>query len=157
MREIKIGFGFDSHPLRKKRKLIIGGIEIPFKYGLFGHSDADILFHALADALLSAIGDYDIGYYFPPTDKKLKGISSTFILKEVNKKIKKDGYQVKNISAVIVINKPRLLPYLPQMKKNISEILKIKEKAIGISFKTWEGFLNNKVAACFCTVLLEKR
>jgi len=155
--KIKIGFGFDSHPLRKKRKLIIGGVEIPFKYGLFGHSDADILFHALADALLSALGDYDIGYYFPPTDKELKGISSSFILKEVNKKIKKNGYQLKSVSAVIVIDKPKLLPYLSQMKKNISELLKIKKEAIGLSCKTWEGFLNNKVAACFCTVLLEKK
>ncbi len=155
--KIRIGFGFDSHPLRKKRRLIIGGVEIPFQYGLSGHSDADILFHALADAILSALGDYDIGYYFPPTNKEIKGLSSSFILKEIYQKLKKAGYQVKNIAAVIIIDKPKLLPYLSQMKKNISEILKIKKEAIGISCKTFEGFNNNKTASCFCTVLLEKR
>lgn len=157
MKDIKIGLGFDSHPLRKKRKLIIGGVEIPYNYGLYGHSDADLLFHTLSDALLGAVGDYDIGYYFPDTDKKIKGISSSIILKEVYKKIKKKGYRIKNVDAIIIIDKPKIFPYLSKMKENISKILNIKIENIGIKTKTFEGFNFKNVASCFCAVLIEKR
>ncbi|MEO0105667.1 MAG: 2-C-methyl-D-erythritol 2,4-cyclodiphosphate synthase [candidate division WOR-3 bacterium] len=156
MKEIRIGLGFDSHPLRKKRKLIIGGVEIPFAYGLSGHSDADILFHSLSDALLGSIGEYDIGYYFPDTNEKIKGISSSIILKEVYKKVKKKGYKIRNIDAVIIIDKPKIMPYISQMKENISKLLEIKKENIGIKAKTWEGFNFKRLATCFCTVLIEK-
>lgn len=157
MKEIKVGLGFDSHPLKRKRKLIIGGVEIPSFYGLFGHSDADLLFHALSDALLGAIGEYDIGYFFPDTEKKIKGISSSIILKEVYEKIKKKGYKIKNIDAVIILEKPKILPYISQMKENISKILNVKKENIGIKTKSWEGFSFKNVASCLCCVLIEKR
>ncbi|MCS7250426.1 MAG: 2-C-methyl-D-erythritol 2,4-cyclodiphosphate synthase [candidate division WOR-3 bacterium] len=157
MKELKIGLGFDSHPLRRKRKLIIGGVEIPSNYGLFGHSDADLLFHALSDALLGSIGEYDIGYYFPNTNEKIKGISSSIILKEVYKKVKKKGYKVKNVDAIIMIDKPKIIPYISKMKENISKLLKVKKENIGIKAKTFEGFNFKNVASCFCCVLIEKK
>ncbi len=156
MKEIRIGLGFDSHPLRKKRKLIIGGVKIPFSYGLSGHSDADILFHALSDALLGSIGEYDIGYYFPGTDEKIKGLSSSIILKEVYKKVKKKGYKIRNIDAVIIIDRPKIMPYISKMKENILKILNVNKENIGIKAKTWEGFNFKDVVSCFCVVLIEK-
>ncbi len=156
MKEIKIGLGFDSHPLKRRRRLIIGGVEIPFSYGLFGHSDADILFHSLSDALLGSIGEYDIGYYFPDNNEKIKGLSSSIILKEVYQKVKKRGYKIKNIDVIIIIDKPKIMPYISEMKKNISKILNVKRRNIGIKVKTWEGFNFKKVASCFSVVLIEK-
>lgn len=156
MKEIKVGLGFDSHPLRKKRKLIIGGVEIPSSYGLFGHSDADILFHSLSDALLGSIGEYDIGYYFPDTNEKIKGLSSSIILKEVYQKVKKKGYKIRNIDVIIIIDKPKIISYISKMKENISKILNVKRENIGIKVKTWEGFNFKTVAGCFSVVLIER-
>ncbi|MCX7785824.1 MAG: 2-C-methyl-D-erythritol 2,4-cyclodiphosphate synthase [candidate division WOR-3 bacterium] len=135
----RIGFGFDSHPLRKNRKLIIGGVEIPFSYGLFGHSDADVLCHSIGDALLGAVGLNDIGCYFPDTDPKLRGISSLKILAQIMKLIEKNRYRIINVDSVVICQKPKLNPYFEQMKMKLAEVLKVDKSAIGIKAKTTEG------------------
>ncbi len=135
----KFGTGFDCHKLVKDRKLILGGIEIPHTKGLLGHSDADVLIHALMDAMLSACALRDIGYYFPDTDYKYKDISSVKLLKEVIKLLKEKGYRVESVSAVIMAEKPKLLNHIPKIKQNICKLLKLSEDDVGISATTLEG------------------
>lgn len=119
-----VGTGYDVHCLTEGRKLILGGVEIPYERGLLGHSDADVLLHAVCDAILGAAGEGDIGKHFPDTDEKYRGIKSTVLLENVNELINKKGFCVVNVSAVIVAQKPKLLPYIEQMNENIAGILK---------------------------------
>lgn len=136
---LRIGFGFDAHKLVKNRKLILGGVAIPYSKGLLGHSDADVLSHSIADALLGAAGFNDIGYYFPDTDKKLKGISSLKILSKILLMISKADYKIVNIDSVIVCREPKLNPYFPMMKEKLSKTLKINKSQITLKAKTTEG------------------
>ena len=135
---MRVGIGYDIHRLVKGRKLIIGGVEIPFEKGLLGHSDADVLVHSICDALLGAMGLGDIGQHFPDTDEKYKGISSMKLLKEVMEKIKKEKFKIVNIDANIIAEKPRLLPYIEEMKKNLKKILG-KDVSVNIKARTNEG------------------
>ncbi|QUH25413.1 2-C-methyl-D-erythritol 2,4-cyclodiphosphate synthase [Serpentinicella alkaliphila] len=136
---MRVGIGYDVHKLVDGRKLIIGGITIPFEKGLLGHSDADVLVHAIMDAMLGAAALGDIGKHFPDTDMEYKGVDSMELLKEVNEKILNKGYKVNNIDAVIIAQKPKMAPYIEQMVERISEVIGIERQWINIKATTTEG------------------
>lgn len=144
--KFRIGHGYDVHKLVENRKLIIGGVDIPYEKGLLGHSDADVLSHAIADSLLGAAGKRDIGYYFPDTDPSYLGISSLTLLTEVWKLLEKDGYQISNIDSTIIAQVPKLSPYIEDMKNNIASALHISADAVNIKATTEEklGFTGRK-------------
>ncbi|SKC87841.1 2-C-methyl-D-erythritol 2,4-cyclodiphosphate synthase [Maledivibacter halophilus] len=136
---MRVGIGYDVHKLVKDRKLIIGGVDIPYEKGLLGHSDADVLLHAIKDAMLGAVALGDIGKHFPDTDEKYKGISSIKLLAKVNNKLKEKGYKVNNIDAVIIAQKPKMAPHIEEMRRNISEALSINIDCINVKATTTEG------------------
>ena len=135
----RIGLGYDIHPLVRGRRLILGGVEIPFVKGLKGHSDADVLVHAICDALLGAMGKDDIGRHFPNTDKRFKNISSLKLLEKVYAMACKKNYNIDNIDSVIILEKPRISAYKLKMIKNISQTLGIDKSKINIKATTQEG------------------
>ena len=132
----KIGFGFDAHRFSKDTKLIIGGVEIPFEYGLKGHSDADVLSHAICDALLGALGEGDIGSHFPDSDPKYKSISSLVFLEETMTLLNERGFEIENLDSVIVCEKPKIAPHIKQIKETLSQVLGISVKSLGIKATT---------------------
>jgi 2-C-methyl-D-erythritol 2,4-cyclodiphosphate synthase len=132
----KIGYGFDAHRFSKDSKLIVGGVEIPFELGLKGHSDADVLSHALCDALLGALGEGDIGSYFPDSDPKYKGMSSLVFLKETVKLLNENGFEIENLDSVIVCEKPNIAPHIEQIKETLSQVLGVSAKSLGIKATT---------------------
>ena len=136
---MKVGIGYDVHRLVKGRRLVLGGIEILFEKGLSGHSDADVLTHSICDAILGALGKGDIGRHFPNSDPKYKDISSLILLEKVCEIMTKANFTVNNLDSVIVAQKPHLLPYIEEMKKNISRVLKISPEVINIKATTNEG------------------
>lgn len=136
---MRVGLGYDVHKLVENRKLILGGVEIPYGKGLLGHSDADVLLHAIMDSLLGACALGDIGKHFPDTDNNFKGISSIALLKETGRLILKAGYKVNNIDATIIAQKPKMLPYIENMRENISKALNIDIDNINIKATTEEG------------------
>lgn len=136
---MRVGIGYDVHKLTEGRKLILGGVEIPHTVGLLGHSDADVLLHAIADALLGAAALGDIGKHFPDTDDRYKGISSIKLLICVGERIEKEGYLIENIDATIIAQKPKLRPYIGQMEQNIADALKIERNQVNIKATTEEG------------------
>lgn len=136
---MRIGYGYDVHPLGPDRKLILGGIEVPHTKGLLGHSDSDVLVHAVCDALLGAMGEGDLGQHYPSSDPKYKGISSLKLLEDVMAKLKVKGYRVGNIDTVIVAQAPRLGPHLPAMQKKIAETAGINPDLVNVKVKSGEG------------------
>lgn len=136
---MRIGMGYDVHKLVENRKLIIGGVEIPFEKGLLGHSDADVLLHAIMDSLLGACALGDIGRHFPDTDIKYKGISSINLLEETGRIIFENGYSINNIDATIIAQKPKMSPHIERMRKNIAKALNIDINQINIKATTEEG------------------
>ncbi len=136
---MRIGTGYDVHRLTAGRKLVIGGVEIPADKGLLGHSDADVLLHAVCDALLGAAGLGDIGKHFPDSDAKFKGISSLLLLEEVRRLIEKAGFRVNNIDSTIVAEKPRMAPHIPAMVSNIARATRVDDSAINVKATTSEG------------------
>ncbi len=136
---MRIGMGYDVHRLVENRKLILGGVEIPFEKGLLGHSDADVLLHAIMDSLLGACALGDIGKHFPDTDNKYKGISSIRLLEETGKLIFDKGYSINNIDATIIAQKPKMLPHIETMRSNIAAALNIDIDQINIKATTEEG------------------
>lgn len=136
---IRIGYGYDVHPLGPDRKLILGGVEIPHTKGLLGHSDSDVLVHAVCDALLGAMGEGDLGRHYPSSDSKYKGISSLKLLEDVMAKLKAKGYRVGNIDTVIVAQAPRLGPYLSAMQKSMAETAGIDPDQVNVKVKSGEG------------------
>lgn len=136
---MRVGLGYDVHRLVENRKLILGGVEIPFEKGLLGHSDADVLLHAIMDSLLGACALGDIGKHFPDTDNSFKGISSILLLKETGKLIEKAGYRINNIDATIIAQKPKMMPHIEQMRENISNALDIDINKINVKATTEEG------------------
>ncbi|MDU4938670.1 MAG: 2-C-methyl-D-erythritol 2,4-cyclodiphosphate synthase [Clostridium sp.] len=136
---MRIGLGYDVHKLVTDRKLILGGVEIPYEYGLLGHSDADVLLHAIMDSLLGASALGDIGKHFPDTDPKYKGISSIALLKEVGKLLYENGYKISNIDSTIIAQKPKMAPHIPLMRKNIANALNIDVDQINVKATTEEG------------------
>ncbi len=136
---MRVGMGYDVHRLAEDRKLIIGGVEIPHDLGLLGHSDADVLVHAVMDALLGAAGLGDIGKHFPDTDDRYKGISSIILLEKVSELLEKEMYVISNIDATIIAQKPKMRPYIDDMEKNIADALKIDISRVNIKATTEEG------------------
>ena len=136
---MRIGQGYDVHCLVEGRKLILGGVEIPYEKGLLGHSDADVLLHAVMDALLGAAALGDIGQHFPDSDERYKGISSVELLKEVGKILQENGYLIENIDSTVIAQRPKLLPYRPQMAKNIADALGIEPAQVSVKATTEEG------------------
>ncbi len=156
----KVGMGYDIHCLKECRRLVLGGVPIPFDKGLEGHSDADVLIHALCDALLGALGQGDIGEHFPDHDETYRDISSLKLLEKVRILLDKQGYRIGNIDTMILAEKPKLQPYKNQMKANIAKTLNIAERWINIKATTQEGVgfaLNGKEAICaYAIVSMQK-
>lgn len=153
----RTGFGLDVHQFSDNRKLIIGGVEIPHSKGLAGHSDADVLLHAVADALLGSLSLGDIGKHFPDTDDKYKNADSKLLLKIVYELIKNKGYKIGNADVMLTLENPKIAKYIPQMVKIISEILECEESQISIKATTSEkmGFVGREEGAvAFATVLV---
>lgn len=136
---MRIGMGYDVHRLVQNRDLILGGVNIPYEKGLLGHSDADVLLHAIMDALLGATALGDLGKHFPDTDQKFKGISSTCLLKEVGSLIHNNGYSINNIDSTIIAQAPKMAPYVQTMRENISTALNISIDKINVKATTEEG------------------
>lgn len=136
---MRVGMGYDVHKLTEGRDLILGGVKIPWELGLLGHSDADVIVHAIMDALLGAAALRDIGRHFPDTDPQYKGISSILLLQKVGALLGEKGYEIVNIDATIIAQKPKLLPYIDQMIKNVAEALQIQEEQVNIKATTEEG------------------
>lgn len=142
----RVGIGYDVHKLVTDRKLILGGVDIPHEKGLLGHSDADVLLHAISDALLGAAALGDIGKHFPDTDERFKGISSLILLKHVGKLLQAKNYKINNIDATIVAQRPKLLPFIPTMQKNVAETLNLPIEDVNIKATTEErlGFTGSE-------------
>jgi len=136
---MRVGIGYDVHPLVEGRKLFLGGIEIPYNKGLLGHSDGDVLIHAICDAILGAISEGDIGVHFPDSDESIRGINSIKILSYVMELVKKKGFKVVNIDAVIAAEEPKIHPHRELIRKNIAKILNVDIDRVGIKGKTKEG------------------
>ena len=139
MMKIRIGIGYDIHRLTEGRPLVIGGVEIPFPKGLEGHSDADVLLHAVCDSILGAIGEEDIGTFFPDNDPAFKGVSSREFLPEVTKVMDSKGYSVGNLDCVVIAEEPKIRSYRGKITRSISDILKVPVTAVSIKGKTGEG------------------
>ena len=136
---MRVGMGYDVHRLTAGRKLILGGVEIPYGKGLLGHSDADVLTHAVMDALLGAAALGDIGKHFPDTDPEYEGISSIRLLEHVGRLLDEKGYVIENIDATIIAQRPKMRPYIDQMRENIAEALKIETDQVNVKATTEEG------------------
>ena len=136
---MRVGMGYDVHRLAEGRDLILGGVQIPWEKGLLGHSDADVLIHAIMDALLGAAALGDIGKHFPDTDPAYEGISSVMLLKHVAELLQENGYGITNIDATIIAQKPKMAPHIPQMRENIADALGIGLSALNIKATTEEG------------------
>ncbi len=135
----RVGLGLDAHAFQEGRRLVLGGVEIPHERGLAGHSDADVLVHALMDALLGACGERDIGERFPDTDPAYRDISSLVLLEEVMGLVSEKGYRVVNVDCVVVAQEPRLSPHIPEMRSRISAFLGVPPEQVGIKATTTEG------------------
>lgn len=139
---MRVGMGYDVHRLTEDRKLIMGGVEIPYEKGLLGHSDADVLLHAIMDALLGAAALGDIGKHFPDSDDRYKGISSLLLLERTRELLEEKMYLIENIDATIIAQAPKMAPHIPQMRKNIAQALRIEEEQVNVKATTeeWLGF-----------------
>ena len=156
---MRIGHGYDVHKLVYGRKLILGGVDIPHQPGLLGHSDADVLLHAVMDALLGAAGLRDIGYHFPDTDPAFKGADSRVLLRAVKEKLDAAGYRVSNVDVTMIAQKPKLKPYIPQMMENIANDLGIDISRVNVKATTEEqlGFTGSgEGMSCHAVCLLEE-
>ena len=154
---IRVGFGFDVHQLKENHPFVLGGLTLPHTKGAFGHSDADVLLHVICDALLGAANLRDIGYQFPDTDPELKGVDSKILLKKTADLISEKGYSVSNIDCTVCLQKPKVNPFIPEMKEIISGILKIDVDAVSIKATTTEtlGFVGREEgvsAYCVCLI-----
>ena len=156
---MRIGHGYDVHRLVENRKLIIGGLDIPHHLGLLGHSDADVLLHAISDALLGALALGDIGNHFPDTDEQYKGADSLELLACVYELVKQKGYEVGNVDATLLAQAPKLAPYIPQMRLNIARALEVELDAVSVKATTEEklGFTGREEGiSAYATVLINK-
>jgi len=135
---LRVGFGYDVHRLVEDQKLFLGGVEIPYEKGLLGHSDADVLVHALMDALLGAAGKGDIGRHFPDTDNRYKGINSMILLEQVMQLLWTEGYSVNNVDITVVAQRPKLAGYIPLMEENLAQVMKVASSAVNVKATTTE-------------------
>jgi 2-C-methyl-D-erythritol 2,4-cyclodiphosphate synthase len=156
---MRVGFGYDVHRLTKGRKLILGGVEIPFEKGLEGHSDADVLLHAICDGLLGAMGERDIGQHFPNTDPRFKDISSLKLLQTVALKMAKLNFAVENVDSTVVAEEPRIGSYIPQMVEKMARVLQVSPRQVNVKATTSEGLGftgEGKGIAAYAVVLLKE-
>ena len=156
---MRIGHGYDVHKLIEGRKLILGGIEVPHTLGLLGHSDADVLTHAIMDSILGAAALGDIGQHFPDHDDRYLGADSTELLRHVMELIREKGYRIGNLDATIIAQKPKLMSYLPQMRKKLAEVMEISEDRLNLKATTEEhlGFTGRQEGiSAHCVCLLEE-
>ena len=156
---MRIGHGYDVHRLKAGRKLILGGVEIPWELGLDGHSDADVLIHAVMDALLGAAALGDIGKWFPDTDPQYRGISSMVLLQRVTGLLRERGYRVGNVDVTVIAQRPKLLPHIPQMRENLAAVLEIGTERVNVKATTEEGLGftgNGEGMAAHAVCLLEE-
>ena len=156
---MRIGHGYDVHKLVEGRDLILGGVKIEYELGLLGHSDADVLLHAVSDALLGAAGLRDIGYHFPDTDPKYKGADSRMLLREVQQKVVAAGYRISNVDVTMIAQKPKLKPHIEQMMANIAADLQIDVSRVNVKATTEEklGFTGSgEGMSCHAVCLLEE-
>ncbi len=156
---MRIGTGYDVHRLAAGRKLMIGGVDIPFEKGLLGHSDADVLLHAICDAMLGAAGLGDIGRHFPDTAPIYKDISSLMLLEEVRRLLAEAGFRVHNVDATIVAEKPKMAPHIANMVRNIAEAIKVDRSAVNVKATTTEGlgFTGRDEGMAACAVVLLRK
>ena len=157
--KIRVGFGYDVHQLAPEQEFWLGGIKLDYELGCVAHSDGDVLIHAICDALLGAANMRDIGFHFPDTDKKLKGIDSKILLKKTVKLIASKGFKIGNIDSTICLERPKINPLIPQMTETLSQIMEIDPEDIAIKATTTEklGFVGKKEGiAAYATVLIEK-
>ncbi|WP_319371422.1 2-C-methyl-D-erythritol 2,4-cyclodiphosphate synthase [uncultured Ilyobacter sp.] len=156
---LRIGNGYDVHRFKVGRKLILGGVEVPHEKGLDGHSDADVLVHSIMDAMLGALALGDIGQHFPDDDERYRGISSMLLLKHVNELIKEKGYNIINLDSVIVAQRPKLKPYIENMRVNIAKELSVDKERVSVKATTEEklGFTGEELGVkSYCVILLGK-
>ena len=157
--KVRVGLGFDVHQLREGRKFILGGVDSPHPKGIYGHSDADVLIHAIMDALLGAAGLRDIGYYFPDTQAELKGISSMLLLEKVALLIKEQGYSIGNIDCTVILQQPKIAPHVEKMKENICQVLELEATDLSLKATTNEkmGYIGEEQGIeAFAVALLYK-
>lgn len=157
--KVRVGFGVDVHQLVENRDLIIGGVKIPADFGALGHSDADVLLHAICDAILGSVNLRDIGYHFSDKDPKYKDIDSKILLKDSYKLVKEKGYRIGNLDATVILEKPKLNPHVTEMCKTIAELLETDLDNISIKATTHEkvdSFGQQKAVKAYASVLVEK-
>jgi 2-C-methyl-D-erythritol 2,4-cyclodiphosphate synthase len=155
----RVGIGFDAHRFLRGRKLILGGVEIPFELGLEGHSDADVLTHAICDAILGAIGEKDIGSHFPDNNSRYKGVSSLVLLEQVIALSNSKDFKIENLDSTVVCERPKLFAYISQMKKKLSSVIQVSEDSLGIKATTTDsmGFTGRgEGIAAYAVVLVKK-
>jgi 2-C-methyl-D-erythritol 2,4-cyclodiphosphate synthase len=153
---MRIGYGWDSHEFKRGVPLRIGGVELPHPKGLAGHSDGDVLLHALTDALLGAIAAGDIGMFFPPSDPKWKGADSAVFVAEAVSQVKKAGYRISNVDSTVILAAPKIAPHARRIQARIAELLGIAPSDVGVKAKTPEGMGTDNAAIAHVAVLLEK-
>lgn len=157
MKDIRTGIGYDVHRFAEGRKLMLGGVEIPHTMGLEGHSDADVLLHSLCDALLGAAGFEDIGHQFPNTDNRFKDISSILLLKSTMELLKESGWNVVNTDSVVILESPKIYPFIPQMKSAISAVLNCTNVSVKATTSEGLGFVGSgEGCSAYSTVLISK-
>jgi len=153
---MRIGYGWDSHEFQTGVPLKIGGVELPHHKGLAGHSDGDVLLHAITDALLGAVAAGDIGSYFPPTDPKWKGADSTIFLEEALKQVRLAGFKVSNVDSTLILAEPKIVPHAKKIQARVAELLGVNPAQVGIKAKTPEGMGTDNAAIAHVAVLLEQ-
>ncbi len=153
---MRIGYGWDSHEFKKNIPLKIGGVTLPHDRGLAGHSDGDVLLHALTDALLGAVAAGDIGSYFPPSDPRWKGADSAIFLAEAVKQIRKAGYRIVNVDSTLILAAPKIGPHAAKIREHVAELLGISAGDVGVKAKTPEGMGTDNAAIAHVAVLLEE-
>jgi 2-C-methyl-D-erythritol 2,4-cyclodiphosphate synthase len=153
---MRIGYGWDSHEFQSGVPLKIGGVELPHDKGLAGHSDGDVLLHAITDALLGAVAAGDIGSYFPPTDPKWKGADSVIFLEEALKQVRLAGYKVSNVDSTLILAEPKIVPHAKKIQARVAELLGVKPDQVGIKAKTPEGMGTDNAAIAHVAVLLRQ-
>lgn len=152
---MRIGYGWDSHEFKAGVPLKIGGVTLPHDKGLAGHSDGDVLLHALTDALLGAVAAGDIGGYFPPSDPKWKGADSAIFLEEALKQVRRSGYSIANVDSTLILSEPKIGPHSKKIQARVAELLGVKPDQVGIKAKTPEGMGTENAAIAHVAVLLE--
>lgn len=153
---MRIGYGWDSHEFQSGVPLRIGGMDLPFHKGLAGHSDGDVLLHAITDALLGAVAAGDIGSYFPPSDPKWKGADSAIFLAEALQQVSRAGYRIANVDSTLILAEPKIGPHARQIQQRVAELLNIQTNQVGIKAKTPEGMGTENAAIAQVVVLLEE-